>query len=120
MIIILPIPGNQLQSKFTDPYVVIQKLSDHNYVTAIPDRHRNIQMVHINLIKPYIERQSKEVSNNIVMFSFKKTYQSEDELNNCENVTETEMEIPAHHNPKNSQILSNLDSYFAHLPFYSD
>ena len=54
----LPVPGNTLQSRFFRPYVIKKKLSDLNYKVTTPDRRKETQLCHINMLKPYVERDS--------------------------------------------------------------
>lgn len=53
-----PIAGSPLQAKFTGPFVVTEKLSDLNYLIATLERRKSTQLVHVNLIKSYYQRDS--------------------------------------------------------------
>ena len=53
---LLPIPGNPLKARFLGPYVVKEKLNDLDYVIETPDRRKSTQVCHINLLKPFYER----------------------------------------------------------------
>ncbi|KAG1933868.1 gag-pol fusion protein [Pimephales promelas] len=53
---LLPIAGSPFLAKFTGPYTVIRQVSDLNYLVSTPDRRRNTQLCHINLLKPYYSR----------------------------------------------------------------
>ena len=112
VLLFLPIPGNPLKSKFTGPYVISQKLSDLNYVVKTPDRRKDTQLVHVNLIKPYVRRQLPEDSktSNVCVGSIMST--------NLENVNKSDevTDIPSpRKNPLNSEILSNPDTYFSYI-----
>ena len=52
----LPTPGSPLKKKYSGPYVVQKQLNPLNYIIATPDRRKNTQLVHINLLKPYFSR----------------------------------------------------------------
>lgn len=56
----LPIPGSPLKSKYIGPYKVERKLGKVNYVISTPDRKKDTQMIHVNLIKPYFSRLVEE------------------------------------------------------------
>ena len=57
-----PIPGSPLQAKYNGPYEVIKCVNDNNYIIKTPDRRKSTQLVHINLLKIYQERKSRDVS----------------------------------------------------------
>ena len=53
---LFPVPGNPLSSRFLGPYVIEKKLRDLNYVWVTPDRRKQTQLCHINMLEPYVER----------------------------------------------------------------
>lgn len=55
---LLPVPGNTLQARYFGPYLVEKKENDLNYVIVTPDRRKNKQLCHVNMLKPYYERKS--------------------------------------------------------------
>ncbi len=56
----LPVPGTPLQARYFGPYVVKKKVSDLNYVIVTPDRRKDAQLCHVNMLKPYHERAKVE------------------------------------------------------------
>lgn len=58
VLVLLPIPGSSLQARYSGPYVVQEKVSERDYVVATPDRRRRNRLCHINMLKPYMERES--------------------------------------------------------------
>ena len=54
----LPVPGNPLRSRFFGPYEVQKKLNGLNYTIVTPDRRKQTQLCHVNMLKPYVERNS--------------------------------------------------------------
>ena len=48
-----PIPGSPLKSKFSGPYVIEKLVNNHNYIIKTPDRRKNTQLVHVNMLKKY-------------------------------------------------------------------
>ena len=58
---LLPVPANLLNSRFFGPCVIEKKLSDLNYVVVTPDRSKQTQLCHINMLSPYVERSRDPV-----------------------------------------------------------
>ena len=54
----LPVPGNPLRSRFFGPYGIQKKLNDLNYIVVTPDRRKQTQLCHVNMLKPYVERNT--------------------------------------------------------------
>jgi hypothetical protein len=42
------------------PYTVIKQLSDQNFLMSTPERCKNLQLCHVNLLKAYHVRESSE------------------------------------------------------------
>ena len=59
-LVYIPIPGSPLSSKYQGPYTISPRLDKLNYVTQTPDRCKDTQLVHINLIKLYRRRESAD------------------------------------------------------------
>ena len=47
---LLPVPGNPLNSRFFGPYVIQKKLSDLNCLVVTPDRRKQTQLCHVNIL----------------------------------------------------------------------
>ena len=58
---LLPISKSPLQARYFGPYVVDKKVSDLNYIVNTPDRRKQKQMCHVNMLKEYIDRDSCSV-----------------------------------------------------------
>ena len=104
---LLPVPGRPLQARYFGPYIVDKKMSDLNYVLQTPDRRKQKQLCHINMLKPYYSRNGKNVKpvQTIV------TDRAENDCNFDEN-------FDVHSGTaklNNSEILRNIDSKLAHL-----
>ena len=54
--VLLPLSGHPLKARFHGPYEIIRKVSDLIYVLRTPDRRKEIQLCHINVIRSYYER----------------------------------------------------------------
>lgn len=46
----------KLGLKFCGHYVVVKRVGECNYVVSTPERRQKMRLCHINLLKPYIER----------------------------------------------------------------
>ena len=104
---LLPVPGRPLQARYFGPYIVDKKMSDLNYVLQTPDRRKQKQLCHINMLKPYYTRKGDNVKpvQTIV------TDPTENDCNFDEN-------FDVHSGTaklNNSEILRNIDSKLAHL-----
>ena len=58
---LLPVPGKPLQTRYFGPYIVKEKVSDLNYIVSTPDRRKNTQQCHINMLKSYVNRDKNNV-----------------------------------------------------------
>lgn len=55
---LLPIITSPWQAKFSGPFSVLKKLSDQNYLVSTPARRTKARLCHVNLLKPYVSRES--------------------------------------------------------------
>ncbi len=112
VLVLLRLPGSILQSQFSGPYVVERKINDTDYVVQIPDRKRRSRSCLINMLKRYFSRESiAQLSPAVPVMSVSAApeyHLSEDGL------TEKSGSMPATH-LRNSEVLSNLESFLAHL-----
>ena len=58
VLVFLPIQGDPLRAKYFGPYAIKEKTSPVNYVVFTPDRRKKTQLCHINMLKPYFDRNS--------------------------------------------------------------
>ena len=56
-----PIPGRPLQARYFGPFTVETEARDLNYIITTPDRRKQKQLCHINMLKEYIDRDSSNV-----------------------------------------------------------
>ena len=61
VLVLFPVVGNPLQAKYTGPYKVVKKISDTNYLVKTPDRRKETQVCHINMLKAYHEKPKPEL-----------------------------------------------------------
>ena len=112
---LLPIPGKPLQARYLGPYMYIvkKKFSHLNYIVSTPDRRKNTQLCHINMLKSYVNRDE------IMLFIVANIVSPFPQ--NCNNVCVTqnshdiEIKIPGLSSLKISDILCSLDSKLEHL-----
>jgi hypothetical protein len=60
-VLLLPLVGKPLQAKYCGPYQVLQRLGEVDYLVGTPDRRKTKRVVHVNLMKKYLTRQSDSV-----------------------------------------------------------
>ena len=111
---LLPVPGKPLQARYFGPYLIDKKLSDLNYILITPDRRKQKQLCHVNMLKPYIDRNNpKNVvvqPVNVVSSNYSENSSIETDL--YENSLYSRLSTAR---LQNSDILQNLDSKLAHL-----
>ena len=61
VLVLIPIPGRSLQTRYFGPYIVGKKLSDLIYVLKTPDRHRRNQLCYVNMLKADYGRKSTQI-----------------------------------------------------------
>ena len=54
---LLPICGHRLQARNHGPYTVEHKINDVDYIVCTPDRRKQRQFCHINMLKPYYTKE---------------------------------------------------------------
>ena len=62
-------------------YIVKEKVSDLNYIVSTPDRRKNNQLCHINLLKSYVNRDKSNVQCANIVSPFRQS---------CNNVCDTQ------------------------------
>ena len=107
---LLPVTGNPLQARYFGPYIVEKKLSDLNYVIVTPDRRKRTQLCHINMLKPYIERDATSVVHPVNVNVATSDVSEDSDISHI-------VSLPGDGAAKlkNSEVLHNLDSILSHL-----
>ena len=66
---LLPRPGQPLEAKWKGPYKVLSRIGKVDYVISTPNKRKPTRLCHINMLKPYIERQwNHDVVKNCLVF----------------------------------------------------
>ena len=106
VLVLFPIQSNPLQARFHGPYLVQKQVGDLNYVVQTPDRRRSTQLCHVNMLKPYVDRNTSAEIGLVVP----KQKVDSDQSEKVEDTTLTP-------SPKlsNSETLVRLDAKLGHL-----
>ena len=57
VLVLFPIPGNPLQARYHGPYYTVEsKVGEDDYIVETPDRRKNRQLCHVNMLKEYVDR----------------------------------------------------------------
>ena len=122
VLVLFPVVGNPLQAKYSGPYKVVKKISDTNYLVKTPDRRKETQVCHINMLKAYHEKPKPE----LVILNNRLGLESPTHSKDCvgqvaekEEDTESEVRLENDQQPiklQNSHILNDLGTKLSHLP----
>ena len=106
---LLPIPGRPLQARYFGPCIVDKKVSDLNYILLTPDRRKQKQLCHVNMLKPYYDRNStSDVVHNVTAVNCVKTDPDPVKVDtNCKCDVDIQCGTVL---LKNSDVLNNLDA----------
>jgi len=53
----MPMPGKPQYAKYHGPYTAEQQLGPVDYIISTPERRKTKRVCHVNLLKPYHERE---------------------------------------------------------------
>ena len=122
VLVLFPVVGNPLQAKYSGPYKVVKKISDTNYLVKTPDRRKETQVCHINMLKAYHEKPKPELvtlNNRLGLESPTHSKDCVGQVAEKEEDTESELRLENDQQPiklQNSQILNDLGTKLSHLP----
>ena len=122
VLVLFPVVGNPLQAKYSGPYKVVRKISDTNYLVKTPDRRKETQVCHINMLKAYHEKPKPELvtlNNRLGLESPTHSKDCVGQVAEKEEDTESEVRLGNDQQPiklQNSRILNDLDTKLSHLP----
>ena len=121
VLVLFPVVGNPLQAKYSGP-LVVKKISDTNYLVKTPDRHKETQVCHINMLKAYHEKPKPELvtlNNRVGLESPTRSKDCVGQVAEKEEDTESEVRLGNDQQPiklQNSKILNDLGTKLSHLP----
>ena len=106
-----PIQGSPFKSKFSGPYVVDKCVNNHNYIIRTPDRRKDTQLIHVNLLKKY------NAPSHTVLSCSRDTNVNNSKCKDNTNFQDLneENEIPSWNNCTNQTILASLPQYLQQL-----
>ena len=107
---LLPIPGRPLQARDYGPYTVYKKICDVNYIINTPERRKQKQLCHINMLKKYIDRDNSVVTPVNVINSV--PHEQGQTYSENMNFVKSDPLLSKLHN---SDILKDLDQKLSHL-----
>ena len=122
VLVLFPVVGNPLQAKYSGPYKVVKKISDTNYLVKTPDRRKETQVCHINMLKAYHEKPKPELvtlNNRLGLESPTHSTDCVGQVAEKEEDTESEVRLENDQQPiklQNSQILNDLGTKLSHVP----
>ena len=122
VLVLFSVVGNPLQAKYSGPYKVVKKISDTNYLVKTPDRRKETQVCHINMLKAYHEKPKPELvtlNNRLGLESPTHSKDCVGQVAEKEEDTESEVRLGNDQQPiklQNSQILNDLGTKLSHLP----
>ena len=122
VLVLFPVVGNPLQAKYSGPYKVVKKISYTNYLVKTPDRRKETQVCHINMLKAYHEKPKPELvtlNNRLGLESPTHSKDCVGQVAEKEEDTESEVRLENDQQPiklQNSQILNDLGTKLSHLP----
>ena len=109
VLVLLPIAGNPLQARYHGPYIIERCINDVNYVVSTPDRRKQRQLCHVNMLKSYHSRDesSGEPVAQVAVVT------TDDNLT----LSDAGDSLLSNYGNRlnNSQIISNLNPKLAHL-----
>ena len=108
VLVYFPVPGSPLKHKFSGPYEIIKVINKLNFVISTPDRKKNTQLVHVNLIKPYYGKTTT------VLLNRSGVKACTEDTGNKGNETNFDLNI-SWKDCSNSELISSLDKYLEHL-----
>lgn len=117
VLILSPISGSALSSKFSGPYLVEKKVSDTNFIIQTPDRRRRNRLCHVNMMKPYFTAENESGTSGLPKI------QNVSAVSACSAESSTEEDglvmrsaTPQGLRLKNTELLSDLSNFLSHLP----
>uniref|UniRef100_H3BXP7 Gypsy retrotransposon integrase-like protein 1 n=1 Tax=Tetraodon nigroviridis TaxID=99883 RepID=H3BXP7_TETNG len=115
VLVLLPIPGSSLQARYSGPYLVEKKVGDRDYLIATPDRRRRSRLCHVNMLKPYVEREARPVCSPAPSQRVSLAAHVKEELSSAELDNKSFSAALTQGKFLNSEALKNLPLLWSHL-----
>lgn len=59
VLVLFPVQGHPLKARYHGPWEIEKKISDVNYLVRTPGRRKKNQLCHVNMLKPFIDRNEE-------------------------------------------------------------
>ena len=113
VLVLLQIAGNPLQAKYHGPYTVECRDNNVDYVVSTPDRRKQRQLCHINMLKEYHMREEDSADHPAIPVALVMVTDENSSPNDTKDMVDLSDDCGVRLN--NSQILSNLKAKLGHL-----
>ena len=111
VLVLLPVQGNTLQTRYHGPYKVLKRVGDLDYIIETPDRRKSTQLCHVNMVKPYFERGVKKP---VMLTDCNIESNSNQEHEIWDDTPDLDVECKIR--LSNSEILDDLETKLSHVP----
>ena len=109
VLVMLPLMGNTLKARYHGPYEILNKVGEVDYIVKTPDRRKSTQLCHINMIKPYYDRNTCQSVMVVDNSPIAQNVHNDDVNDRTGEIVEHLIKL------SNSEVLANLDVKLAHL-----
>lgn len=116
VLVFLPISGHPLQARYYGPYEIESKISDVINVVSTPERQKQKQMCHINMLKEYHERCDRNLVKPVSALANVKKVQNCIESDMGIDINEKDCNQSAR--LQNSTIFADFDTKVGHLSIH--
>ena len=108
VLVMLPLPSQPLSARFSGPYKIVERVGEVDYVLDTPDRRKKRRLCHVNMLKPYVARESDSTPKPVLCSieeNVEKSEQLSEELNESDSCVKF----------SNSDVLANIEKKVSHL-----
>ena len=110
VLVLLPIVGNPLQARYYGPFTIERHVNDVGYVMITPDRRKQRQLYHVNMLKEYHAEDGSSDDTSITPVALLAT-----DRNVNLKVDDNNLFDDSGIRLNNAQVTSNLQSKLGHL-----
>ena len=105
VLVLLPMEKQPWTAKFQGPYEILKRKSDLNYIIKTPDRRKQTQLCHINMLKLFVSREQNPIDKDIDVVNYV----------HADIISEHEGPVCIPVKLGNSVVLENLDEKLSHI-----